>query len=560
MNETGDKKLFWACWIALIATAFGFIVRALIMDEWGKEFNFDKTRQGQLFGVGLWPFAISIVLFSLIIDKIGYGKAMIFAFVCHVTSIALTIYAPMLLAKPGATPEEIKAGYENGYWMLYLGNFIVALGNGTVEAVINPVVATMFARDKTKWLNILHAGWPGGLVLGGLLVMFMGDMEWKFKVGLLAIPVLIYGVMMMTCKFPVSERVAAGVSYRDMLKEVGFLGALIVTTLITLEVTNVFTQLGYIFVDPTLAAGQVAGQVPGRWDTVLQTFQLPLVGAVELTAALKVKLGIILGISVLFGLYTLSLGRFLFVFLLLIMIPLAITELGTDSWITPLMEPEMVKLGLKGGYVLIYTSAIMLILRFFAGSIVHAISPLGLLAVSALLAAVGLVCLSQFTGIMILVAATIYGFGKTFFWPTMLGVVAEQFPKGGALTLNITGGVGMLAVGILGNPLLGNIQDKEIDAQLKEKNPALYAQVMGAPKPSLFGTYQPVDNVKLTAAGKDAEKEITTLGDTAKKSALKTVAIFPCIMLASYLLLILYFKSRGGYRPEDINAPRGEYH
>ena len=97
----------------------------------------------------------------------------------------------------------------------------------------------------------------------------------------------------------------------------------------------------------------------------------------------------------------------------------------------------------------------MLVLRFFAGPIVHRLSPLGLLATSAAVAAVGLVLLSKASGIAILLAATVYGFGKTFFWPTMLGVVAEQFPKGGALTLNTMGGVGMLAVGVLGSPLLG---------------------------------------------------------------------------------------------------------
>ena len=122
-----DMKLFYACFVALITTSFGFILRALMLPEWGRQFNLTQTQLGEIAGVGLWPFAISIVLFSLIIDKIGYKTAMVFAFICHVSSAILTIFA-------------------NGYWMLYLGTFIVALGNGTVEAVINPVVATMFPR------------------------------------------------------------------------------------------------------------------------------------------------------------------------------------------------------------------------------------------------------------------------------------------------------------------------------------------------------------------------------------------------------------------------------
>jgi MFS family permease len=148
--EAHQKRLFWGCFIALIATAFGFVVRSMVINDWGTEFGLTETQKGEIFGVGLWPFAISIILFSLVIDRIGYGKTMAFAFVCHVVSAILTIFA-------------------TGYWMLYIATFIVALGNGAVEAVINPVVATMFRNEKTKWLNILHAGWPGGMVIGGRL-------------------------------------------------------------------------------------------------------------------------------------------------------------------------------------------------------------------------------------------------------------------------------------------------------------------------------------------------------------------------------------------------------
>ena len=131
-DQAPDMKLFWGCFIALIATAFGFIIRALIIGDWGTDFNLTETQKGELLGVGLWPFAISIVLFSLVIDRIGYHNAMIFGLVCHVLSAIITIFA-------------------TGYTMLYIGTFIVALGNGTVEAYINPVVATIFRKDKTKW-------------------------------------------------------------------------------------------------------------------------------------------------------------------------------------------------------------------------------------------------------------------------------------------------------------------------------------------------------------------------------------------------------------------------
>ncbi len=505
-----EKYLFWACFIALIATAFGFIVRGVLIDEWGTQFGLNDVEKGQIAGVGVWPMGVSIILFSLVIDKIGYGRAMVFAFFAHITYAVVVICAPMVLAPEGASTEEIAAGKAAGYWMLYIGNLIFALGNGTVEAVINPVVATLFSREKTKWLNILHAGWPGGLVLAGLLTIAMGNIDWRLNVGLIFLPVLAYGFMMLQCKFPVSERVAAGSGYLEMLQEFGILGALIVTTLIVREVL-----------------GSVFGFAP--------TVQWVVIAAV-------------VG---LFGIYVRALGRPMFIFLLLIMIPLATTELGTDSWITSLMEPEMADLGMNAAWVLVYTSFIMMILRFFAGPIVHRISPLGLLALSCVIAAVGLVALSKSAGIMILAAATLYGFGKTFFWPTMLGVVSERFPKGGALTLNATGGVGMLGVGVLGAPFFGLLQENNVTAQLKKEDPAVYEQVTSQ-KESVFGEYTAVDPEKKSELPEKEQELIDTYVLQSKKSTLATVAIFPCIMLVCYLILIAYFKSKGGYTAEVL--------
>ncbi|MEJ7768920.1 MAG: MFS transporter, partial [Chitinophagaceae bacterium] len=411
-DEAARKKLFWGCFMALVASAFGFVFRAFIMADWGIQFGLSKTQQGEIFGVGFWPFGISIVFFSLIIDKIGYKKSMIFGFICHVLSAIITIFA-------------------DGYWMLYAGTFIFALGNGAVEAVINPVVATMFPKEKTKWLNILHAGWPAGMVVGGLLGIWMINQQfrWEIIIAFILLPTVIYGWLILKREFPLNERVKAGVTYLEMLKEVGILGTLIIVAL------SAF-QLGSLF----------------GWS-----YTVSIVITVVTVA--------------IFGYFVRSLGRPLFILLLLIMIPLATTELGTDSWITNLMTPEMQKVGFQGGWVLIYTSLIMAILRFYAGPIVHRLSPLGLLAASATIAAIGLVFLSYSTGFAIVIAATVYALGKTFFWPTMLGVVSEQFPKGGALAINFTGAVGMMGVGVIGAVILGFVQDKELD-----KNLALYDQ------------------------------------------------------------------------------------
>ena len=114
--------------------------------------------------------------------------------------------------------------------------------------MVNPVVATIFFKQKTKWLNMLHAGWPGGLVIGGLIALAMGKIGWEYKIGLLLIPTIVYGFMTLTAKFPISERVAAGVSYREMLKEFGFLVALIVSFLIFAEVGRDFGWSPYLSV------------------------------------------------------------------------------------------------------------------------------------------------------------------------------------------------------------------------------------------------------------------------------------------------------------------------
>jgi MFS family permease len=491
-----SKWLFLTCFIALVATSFGFIIRASIIGDLGIHFNLSETQKGEILGVGLWPFALSIILFSLVIDKIGYGRALTFGFVCHVASAIITIFA-------------------TGYQMLYWGTFILALGNGTVEAVINPVVATVYSKEKTKWLNILHAGWPGGMVLGGLLILIlMPGLDWRWKVGLVLLPTVIYGLMMIRAKFPVQERVKAGISYKAMLQETGIIGAVLVVSIMIAEIGRIF-----------------------HWSLLIMV----VVAAV-----------LIIG----YAIYVRSLGHPMFIFLLLIMLPLATTELGTDSWITELVTPIMGKMGLQPAWVLIYTAFIMMVLRFLSGPIVRKLSPLGLLAVCSAIAVVGLVFMSMAVGIMIFFAATIYAFGKAFFWPTMLGVTAERFPKGGALTINVIAGMGMLSVGVIGAVFLGNIQDRQVDRELLAQNPAIHSRVAAVEKVSIFGKYQTVDQEKLAALNQDEKQVVDAVVSSAKKNALLTVAVFPAIMLACYLILIFYFRTKGGYKPVDLNVQR----
>ena len=521
-NETnysaGDKLLFWGCFIALITTAFAFITRAFLVntpDLWPAAFGLDAVQGQELFGAGIWPFAISIIVFSLIIDNVGYKTAMIFSFVCYVVYAGLALTAHGIVT--GVEGDALAAAQKEAYGYLYWGSVILGLGNGTVEAFINPVVATMFHKEKTKWLNILHAGWPGGLVLGGVLTILLGEQaaaDWRILIYLIAIPAIVFLVMLIKANFPLNERVASGTSYKEMLAEFGVIGAFIAFFLI-------FKQLGMVF----------------GWSN-------------------GVTWGIILVTVIGYGLYCQSIGRPILIFLCLIMMPLATTELGTDGAITGIMTEPMQAAGYHPLWVLIYTSAIMAVLRFwFAGPIVDKLTPIGLLIVSALLAVLGLFFLSTAQGLaMIFIFATLYGFGKTFFWPTMLGVVSEQCPKGGALTLNAIAGIGMLTVGIIGGPLIGKMQE---DSSKNALEPATYEKI-STENSYILGKYTAVDPNKVAELGEEAAKETNEKIKVARQGALANITIFPIVMLICYIALFLYFKGRGGYKTVEIGGDGGD--
>lgn len=517
MNNKHDKILFWGCFIALITTSYAFISRMILCGgQFITDFGLDKVAVGELQGAGIWPFGVSIIVFSLFIDRIGYKVAMVFSFVCYLIYSALAFAA--YHAIQGVSGEALLAAQKHGYQLLYWGSIILGLGNGTVEAYANPVVATMFNRDKTKWLNRLHAGWPGGLVIGGLCTIYIAERQitdWRLTLGLILIPAVIFFLMLIGLKFPRSEREQAGVGYVDMLKELGVFGAFVGFGLVIAQLGEVFGWSGNL-----------------RW-------------------------GLVLAVVVIFAVVTRSVGRPLLGFLIIIMMPLATTELGTDGWITSLMEAPMKMAGHNPAWVLVYTSAIMMVLRFSAGPLIHKLSPLGLLATCATLAIAGLTALSKTSGagmLAIFAAATLYGVGKTFFWPTMLGLTTEQCPKGGALTLNAMGGIGMLAVGILGAPFIGYLQEYSATAKLQTADTALYQSVT---KEShyLLGQYRAIDPEKAAAVQDPAAQQtIKTAQVTGQFAALGKMAMFPAFMLVCYLSLILYFKTKGGYRPVHLSG------
>jgi MFS family permease len=414
---------------------------------------------------------------------------------------------------------------------LYIATFIYALSNGMVESVINPVVATLYKDNKTHWLNVLHAGWPGGMVLGGLLaigVSLAGDritlpgQLWQWQMAVLLLPILIYGYLLFGLRFPTQERVEAGVSYREMLSQFGWGSAYVVSFLIIMGISQVFQ--------------------------VFQSDSIAWLKAIDWRDAMLYAIAP----TVLFAIFIRSFGRPVFVFLMLMMFLLATTELGTDGWIQDIMGAVLDN-KILGTLFFIYTGTIMFVLRFFAGPIVHRISPLGLLAVSSALACGGLFWLGNAgTGVGVLfMAATLYGVAKTFFWPTTLGVVSEQYPKGGALLLNAISGVGMIAVGTLGLPAIGTLQDIDISKAVVAQAAEVHDSV-AATKPGMFFEYQYVDQDKVKQLSAEQQMELKQIEGPVKQHALAKIAVLPAIMFVCYVILILYFKSRGGYHAQVL--------
>jgi hypothetical protein len=177
-----------------------------------------------------------------------------------------------------------------------------------------------------------------------------------------------------------------------------------------------------------------------------------------------------------------------------------------------------------------------------------------LLAVSAGLAVAGLFLLSTAEGMFVIFAsATLYGLGKTFFWPTTLGVVSEQCPKGGALTLNAIAGIGMLTVGIVGGPLIGKMQEDSAKAAIEVEKEGTYAKI-SEDRTYFLGDYTAVSDDKLKKLSEKEQKEVGDLAKKGKQSALANITIFPIIMLVCYISLAFYFKGRGGYKAVELGG------
>jgi MFS family permease len=400
----------------------------------------------------------------------------------------------------------------NAYQMLTIGMFIFAFANGTLEAVANPLVATLFPNNRTHYLNILHASWPLGMILGVVAGWYLDDrleVHWKTQLALYLIPTALYGLMFLGQKMPKSEASEKGSSLGEMFKDVGVLGGLVVCYLLTLFISgNLGIPSGDAFLIGgalLLVVGVISRQLQkpavesyaGLGICVLiaiyaqAAFQLSATGGLAIAVALACGLGTVM---------KWSMGSFLLFSLFIVHALVGAVELGTDGWIQNITGNLFTSE--QGKALFLWTSAIMFGLRFCADFIEKKLgmSPVALLFTCAVLAVVGLNLSSGMkTFPMALIALGIYAVGKTFFWPTMLAVASDRFPRTGAVAISIMGGIGMLSAGLIGGPGLGYAKDRFSAEALKTADQGTYEQVKAA-NPSkflIFGAVNAIDGKKL---------------------------------------------------------------
>jgi MFS family permease len=352
MEHVNKNRLFLASCLALITTAMTFAIRARLETVFGPEgVGLTLEQLGYAFAPAFFGFTIAMIIGGPLVDLLGIKKITWMAFITHAIGIVLTLMADSMTS-------------------LFIATLFIGIGNGFVEAALNPMIASMYTDEKTKMLNRFHVWFPGGIVIGailGWLIMDVMGLSWKIMVGTLFVPLVAYGVLFFGQKIPVTERVQMGISNKKM------------------------------------------------FSSVLKPLFLFMVFCMFLTAA---------------------------------------SELGTTQRIESLLKKSVAAPLL----VLAFINGIMALGRMFAGPVVHKLSPAGMLLYSAIFTFIGLWMLTVTSGGMTFVAAAIFAMGVTFFWPTMLGFVAEYLPETGALGLSIMGGAGMFSVSIV-LPIMGNLMD-----------------------------------------------------------------------------------------------------
>ena len=433
MTDYRKARLFLVSSLALTMAGVGSALRANTAGDLQRVFfdPIDKVHSGEMIanvlGLPFLGFAFTIAIGSPLLDYLGMGLLLPLSGVCFTVGALIMMFAGSLADGPGV------------YTVMWVGALITGVGWGLVETVVNPLIASLYPEDKTAKLNTLHAWWPGGLVIGGLMGVAMSSagLGWQAKLFVVVLPALAVVALSAGVRFPPTERAAAGVSMAEMFREL---------------------------LNPLFAV---------------------LFCSMFLTAA---------------------------------------SELAPGQWVDFALSRTV---HMPGILLLVYVSALMFVMRHFAGPLVHKLSPVGLLWVSCLMASLGLVALaaadSPITGLL---AATIWGTGVCYMWPTMLATASERFPRGGALLMGLMGTAGTLSIRFV-LPIMGTIYDaKKIEVAGGE---AAFAAL---------------------PAGAELER---VLG-LAAQTSFRAVAILPAALIVVFGAIWLYDRRRGGFRPQKIGS------
>ena len=424
-------RLFLVSSLALAMAGIGASLRANTATDLQRVFfdPIDKAHSAELIanilGLPFLGFALTIAIGSPLLDYIGMGLLLPLSAVCFTAGALLMMFAGQMSSGAGV------------YNTIWIGALVTGVGWGLVETVINPLIAALHPEEKTAKLNTLHAWWPGGLVIGGLLGVAMSGagIGWQAKLAVVIVPAVAVILMCVGVRFPPTERAAAGVSTAEMFREL-------------------FKPLFFV-----------------------------LFCSMFLTAA---------------------------------------SELAPGQWVDFALSRTV---HMPGILLLVYVSALMFVMRHFAGPLVHRLSPIGLLWVSSAMGALGLVALSvadsPVTGLL---AATVWGTGVCYMWPTMLASASERFPRGGALLMGLMGTAGTLSIRFV-LPMMGAIYD------------AKKIEVAGGD--AAFNALPP---------GPELERVLSVAAQT----SFRAVAVLPAILLVVFGGMWLYDRARGGYRASAI--------
>lgn len=396
--DINRNRLFWLSCLSLIVTAMTFAIRAGILTQLSEEFALSDTELGWVNSMAFLGFPLAMVVFGFLYNKLGPRLIMILAFVGHLLGLVLTIFA-------------------GGFLGLLISTFFIGFANGSVEAACNPLVADLYKDDKTKWLNRFHVWFPGGIVIGAAISYMMTNagLGWQPQIAIMLIPTAIYGYMIFTTRFPDIPQI-------EKIVDLDAKGLLLMGSVLGLLVL--------IGTPNPLVAG-----LPG-------TFIFPLLLVLVLT----------------FLLMLFRAGRARDAALLLVLMGLmsltATSELGTQQWVDRILGAQLGNVPGQAMIVLGMVTGIMAVGRYFAGPLIHALNPVGVLLMSAVLTTLGLFMMASASGVMVYASAIVFAVGVCYFWPTMIGVTAQYIPRSGALGMSLVGAAGMFALTIW-NPIIG---------------------------------------------------------------------------------------------------------